>query len=269
MKPFLLAQVSDLHVLAGGPSYGRVDTVGMFRACVDRLLALHQRPDAVVLTGDLTDLARPEDYALLRELLAPLPMPVYMIPGNHDERGALRDAFPGHRYLRQSPEFVQYVIDDYPLRIVALDTVVPREPHGELCEAQLAWLESVLSAAPQKPTVVLMHHPPFATFIGHMDRFALRDPERFARVLERHAQVEAVLCGHVHRPITKRFAGTVASIAPSCAHQIELELSDAPGRFIMEPPGFLLHAYSAEAGLVSHLAYIGDFPGPYDFGPWE
>ena len=267
MTPFILAQVSDLHVQAGGRlAYGRVDTTAMFRACVSKLLGLRQRPDVVVLTGDQTDTGRPEDYAMLRELIAPLPMPVYMIPGNHDERGALRDAFPEHAYLRQAPDFMQYVIDDQPLRIVALDTVVPRESHGELCEVRLQWLESVLADAPDRPTVVLMHHPPFATFIGHMDQIALLDPGPFARVIECHPQIAAVLCGHVHRPITTRFAGTVASIAPSCAHQIELELSDAPGRFVMEPPGFMLHAYDPDAGLVSHVAYVGDYPGPYAFG---
>ncbi|HYC44940.1 MAG TPA: phosphodiesterase [Burkholderiales bacterium] len=266
MKPFLLAQVSDLHVRAGGQlAYGRVDTTAMFRRCVERLLALAQRPDAVALTGDLVDLARPEEYAVLRELLAPLSMPIYMIPGNHDSREALRAAFPEHAYLRQSPDFVQYVIDDHPLRIVAIDTVIPGHSAGELCETRLAWLERTLAAAPDRATLVLMHHPPFQAFITHMDRIALRDPERFERVIARHPQVELIVCGHVHRPITKRFGGTLVWAAPSCAHQIELDLSDSPGGFVMEPPAFMLHAYSREAGLVTHMAYVDDYPGPYRF----
>lgn len=267
MKPFLLAQASDLHVRAAGQlAYGRVDTTAMFRTCVERLLALPQRPDALALTGDLVDLARPEEYAVLREILAPLPLPIYMIPGNHDSREALRAAFPNHDYLRQSPEYIQYVIDRHPLRIVGIDTVIPREPAGELGEARLAWLEQALSAAPDRPTMVMMHHPPFTAYIGHMDAIALRDREAFARVIERHPQVEAVVCGHVHRPITRRLAGTIVWAAPSCAHQIELDLSDSPGGIVMEPPAFLLHAYSREEGLVTHVAYVDDFPGPYRFG---
>src|SRR4051794_15496781 len=111
-KPFIVAQVSDLHIKAGGKlSYKVVDTAGMLRACIAHMLTLPQRPDAVVFTGDLVDFGRPDEYAVLRELLRPLgEMPVYLNPGNHDDRAALRAAFPDHAYLRQSPEFINYVI---------------------------------------------------------------------------------------------------------------------------------------------------------------
>ncbi|MBA3775213.1 MAG: phosphodiesterase [Betaproteobacteria bacterium] len=266
-RPFLLAQLSDLHIKAHGRlAYGRVDTVGMLRACVQHLLRLKQQPDAVAITGDLTDLGQPEEYAVLRELLAPLTMPLYVIPGNHDERNALRIAFADHAYLRQSPGFIQYAIEAHPLRIVAIDTVVAGESGGELCTERIAWLDRTLTQAPDRPTVVLMHHPPFRTFIGHMDAFGLRSPEALAAVVKRHPRVEAILCGHVHRAIEVRFAGTIASTAPSAAHQVALDFDvDAPSRFVMEPPAYRLHAYSAATGLVSHTAYVGEFAGPYLF----
>ena len=266
-QPFLLAQVTDLHIRAQGEvSYGVVDCAAMLRACVRHILALKQRPDAIVLTGDLTDRAQPEEYATLRELLAPLAMPVYVMPGNHDRRETLRACFPEHAYLRQSPEFVQYAIDAHPLRIVAVDTLIPGESGGELCERRIEWLERTLAAQPDKPTVVLLHHPPFKTLIGHMDRYGLRDPEPLAAVIRRHPQVQAILCGHVHRSIETRFAGTVASTSPSAAHQIALDLdTDAPSRFVMEPPAYRLHAYTRETGLVTHTAYVGEFAGPYSF----
>jgi 3',5'-cyclic-AMP phosphodiesterase len=266
-KPFLLAQVSDLHIKAAGRlSYRVVDTAGMLRACIGHLLALPQRPDAAVFTGDLTDFGRPEEYAVLRELLAPLGMPVYLIPGNHDERGALRAAFPEHRYLRQSPDFVQYAIEAHPLRIVALDTVVPGEGRGELCAVRLAWLDARLAEQPRKPTVVLMHHPPFPTFIGHMDRQGLTGAAELAAVVRKHPQVERLLCGHLHRPIQARFAGTIASTSPSPAHQVALDLAaDARSQFVMEPPGYQLHAFTPETGVVSHTAFIGSFAGPHPF----
>ncbi len=267
MKPFLLAQVSDLHVKARGElSYKVVDTAAMLRACVEHLAGLDPRPDAVVLTGDLTDGGLPEEYAELRSLLAPLTMPLYLIPGNHDSHGALRAAFPDHAYLRQSPRVAQYAIEDHPLRIVAADTVIPGETGGELCEERLAWLDRALAQAPDRATVVIMHHPPFTTFIEHMDRHGLRDPARLEAVIRRHPQVEALLCGHVHRPIETRFAGTVARIAPSCAHQIALNTNpNARLQLVMEPPGYRLHAYAPETGVVSHLAYVGKFAGPYTF----
>ena len=266
-RPFLLAQLSDLHVRTDSAlSSGVVDTAGMLRACVRDLCELEQRPDAVIVTGDLTDSGRPEEYAVLRELLAPLEMPVSLLPGNHDERTALREAFGDHAYLHACGEFIQYAIDAHPLRVVAIDTVVAGASHGELCNARLAWLERTLAEAPARATAVFMHHPPFRTFLGRMDSVALRDPEPFAAVIRRHPQVEAVSCGHVHRPIEVRFAGTRASTAPSTAHQIALDLdSEAPLRFIMEPPAYRLHAYAAETGLVSHTAYVGGFPGPYRF----
>lgn len=267
VKPFLLAQVSDLHVRARGElSYRVVDTSAMLRACVEHLAKLKPQPDAVVITGDLTDGGLPDEYAELRELLAPLTMPLYLIPGNHDSHGALRAAFPDHEYLRQAPRFAHYAIEDHPLRIVAADTVIPGETGGELCEERLAWLDRTLAQAPVRPTVVIMHHPPFTTFIDHMDRHGLRNPRALEAVIRRHPQVEALLCGHVHRAIETRFAGTVARIAPSCAHQIALNTT--PGarlHFVMEPPGYRLHAYTPSAGLVSHTAYVGKYAGPYPF----
>ncbi len=271
-RPFLVAQLSDVHIKAAGKlSYRVVDTAGMLRACVAHLLAQRQRPDAVVFTGDLTDFGRADEYAVLRELLAPLSMPpslipIYLIPGNHDDRAAMREAFPDHAYLRQSPVFIQYVIETHPLRIVAIDTVVPGESGGALCEARLAWLEARLAEQPARPTLVLMHHPPFHTYIGHMDNIGLKGGESLAAVIRRHPQVERVLCGHLHRPIDVRFAGTIASTAPSPAHQVVLDLAaDAASQFAMEPPAYRLHAFTPETGVVTHTAFVGSFAGPYPF----
>jgi Icc protein len=261
----ILAQISDLHLKPQRRlAYGVVDTAGMLERCVAQIMALKQRPDAVIATGDLVDLGRPEEYGLLREILAPLTMPVYLLPGNHDERGALRASFPDHGYLRQWAPFVQYAIEDHDLRLVALDTVIPGQGGGELCAERLDWLDRTLAQS-DRPTVVALHHPPFATGIGHMDRIALANTAGLAEVIGRHPQVERVIAGHLHRPIQCRFAGTVASVCPSPAHQVALDLStEAPDHFVMEPPAFQLHAQTA-SGLVTHTAYVGKFAGPFPF----
>ncbi len=266
-KPFLLAQVSDLHIKAGGKlSYKVVDTAGMLRACVEHMLALPQVPDAVALTGDLVDFGRPDEYAVLRELISPLKMPVYLLPGNHDERSALRDAFPEHGYLRQSANEINYAIEEHPLRILGFDTTVPGKSGGLASEDRLAWLDAKLAEQPSKVTVVLMHHPPFNTFIGHMDVQGLEGSDAFERVIRKHPQVERLLCGHLHRPILARFGGTVAMTVPSPAHQVALDLADnAASRFVMEPPAYGLHAFRPETGVVSHTAFVGKFAGPYPF----
>ncbi|MFN7427006.1 MAG: phosphodiesterase [bacterium] len=262
----LICQISDLHIKAGRKlAYQRVDTAAALERCVDALRALDPQPDVIVVTGDLVDFGRPDEYALLAELLAPLRQPVYLIPGNHDEREALRAAFPAHDYLRQWAPFVQYAIEDWPLRIVALDTVIPMASGGELCAQRLDWLDRTLAQSPDKPTVVIMHHPPFVTGIGFMDGVGFADPAPLAAVIRRHPQVERLMCGHLHRPIVQRFAGSVATTCPSPAHQIALELKPGGGdSYCLEPPGYQLHWWNGTA-LVTHTAVLGDWPGPFPF----
>lgn len=261
----ILCQISDLHIKPPGKlAYGVVDTATMLQRCVEQIHELPQRPDAVIATGDLVDGATLAEYQLLRELLAPLTMPLYLMPGNHDERGALRQAFADHAYLHTASPFIQYAIDDFPVRLVALDTVIPGQGGGTLCDQRLAWLDQTLAAS-GKPTVVALHHPPFVTGIGHMDRVALDASAQLEQIIVRHSQVERVIAGHLHRPITVRFGGTVASTCPSPAHQVVLDLTvhGADG-FIMEPPAFQLHWWNGER-LVTHTEYVGDFGPTYPF----
>ena len=263
----IIAQITDFHIRPRGKmAYRVVDTASCLAAAVAALAALEPRPDIVVGTGDLTDFGRPEEYALLRELLAPLPMPVYLIPGNHDERQAMRRAFAAEDYL-PAEGFLHYAVEEHAVRLVALDTVIPGEAGGMLCAERLAWLDRTLAAAPERPTVVIMHHPPFRTGIVHMDRMGLQGARRFAEVLARHKQAERVLCGHLHRPIEARIGPhAIASTAPSTAHQVALDLRPGgPSAFTMEPPGYQLHVWHPDTGVVSHTAVIGDFPGPYPF----
>jgi 3',5'-cyclic AMP phosphodiesterase CpdA len=263
----LIAQISDMHIKADGKlAYGVVDTAGLLRACVTQIVGLATPPDLVLITGDLVDYGRAEEYALLTELLAPLTMPMYVVAGNHDERTALRKAFDGPRfnYLSQATEFLQYAVDLGPLRLIVLDTVVPKEGRGQLCARRLAWLDERL-AEDDRPTVIAMHHPPFVTGIAHMDAVGLEGTEALEKILLKYRHVERVLCGHLHRPIQCRFGGTVASTCPSPAHQVALDLSsDGPDCYVMEPPGYQLHAWLG-GRLVTHNCVVGSFEGPYRF----
>lgn len=264
---FLLAQVTDMHIKAGGKlSYRVVDTEAALARCVAHLMKLPQVPDAVIFTGDLTDFGRPEEYDNLARLLEPLTMPFFLMPGNHDDPGMMRTKFPSHAYMRQGSGKLDYVIEEFPVRIVALDSTIPMESGGELTGSQLEWLDRTLRSAPQRPTIVALHHPPFWTGIGHMDRMALANPAALEPVIAKHPQVERVISGHLHRNIVKRFGGTVASTCPSPSHQVALDLDDdAVSRFVMEPPAFQLHLWREGIGLVSHTAAMGEFAGPYPF----
>ncbi len=265
----LLAQISDLHIKRPGAlAYRRVDTAAYLVRCVAALNALVPRPDAVIMTGDLVDQGDPQQYEHLKTLLAPLELPYFLLVGNHDDRAALRAAFPDRAELHSGGEFVQYAVDVGALRVIALDSLVPGQSGGTLCDARLAWLAAQLDAASGKPTVVALHHPPFVSGIGHMDELRL-DPAaaaKLAALIARYPNVERVICGHVHRPMFVRFGGTIASAVPAPAHQVALDLrDDAPSAFVMEPPAYALHRYDPATGLVTHHAYVDAADGPYPF----
>ena len=273
----ILAQLSDPHIVAPGRLfrcpvqgaaadaervYVEFDTAPYLARAVAAVNALVPRPDVAVVTGDLVDHGEPEEYAQLRALLARLAMPVYVIPGNHDAREPLREAFRGDGYL-PTEGYLHYTVEDCPLRLVALDTLIPGKHGGSLDAERLEWLDAALAAQPERPTAILMHHPPFATGITYMDGYGLDNTAGLAAVVARHKQVERILCGHLHRAIDRRFAGTIAGTAPSTAHQIRLNLvPDVRISFVFEPPGYQLHMWSADAGLVTHTAVLGDWPTP-------
>ncbi|NUA31499.1 phosphodiesterase [Cupriavidus basilensis] len=267
---YLLAHITDLHIKAGGKlSYRMVDTAGALRRCIASLLAAPQQPDAVVITGDLVDFGTEEEYRFLRGILQTLPMPVRLLPGNHDHRATLRRVFADHDYLFANGDGdapVHYSVEAGPLRLVAFDCTVPGKPGGQVDPAALPWLEATLAAEPGRPTLLMLHHPPFHTGIGHMDQQGLADVALLEAVVRRHPTVERVLCGHLHRHITHRFGGTIAMTAMGPAHQVTLDLDpQAASRFRMEPPGYLLHQWDPAHGLVSHAAVIGDFGADHPF----
>lgn len=267
MTTTLLLQLSDTHIREPGRlAYGRINTAPYLAEAVASIGRLPQAPDAVVITGDLTDFGRAAEYEHLRGLLAPLPMPVYLMPGNHDSRDQLRASFPTHHYLG-TEGFIQYSVPVGGLQLIALDTVVPGASEGRLCHERLQWLEAELARHAARPVVIAMHHPPFRTLIGHMDDIGLREgAEALEALVARHPQVERVVCGHLHRAIQVRFGGTIAATVPSPAHQVRLDLAPgAASEWMLEPPGFGLHALPVGGRLVSHTAASGAYPGPYPF----
>jgi Icc protein len=263
----LLFQITDLHIREPGRlAYGRLDTAPYLRQAVNTVKDCPQQPTAVVLTGDLTDFGRPEEYAHLRELLAPLDCPIYMLPGNHDDPGGMRASFPEHEYLGNEGH-IQYSVPVGDIQLIALDTTVPMQSHGALCDTRLSWLEAELERVRQRPVVIAMHHPPFQTLIGHMDKIGLLSgSHELGQIVQRHPNVERIICGHLHRAIDVRFAGTIASTSPAPAHQVVLDLHpEAASQWNLEPGGFRIHAWAPGTGLISHTRPVGEFEGPFPF----
>lgn len=255
----LIAQISDLHVNEGGAFIGTLaDANANLAAALAFLHALTPTPDVVVATGDLTDNGRPEQYAVLRDLLDECKQPLFLIPGNHDERAPLVDAFPDHAYLARDGGPLQYVIDDFPVRLVGVDTTIPGRHDAALESDEIGWLDETLSARPETPTLVFMHHPPFDTGVWWMDCIGLPDDHRraFEQCIRRHPQVQRVISGHIHRPVQTIWGGAIVSVAPSTAHQVALDLE--PGRTMRltsEPPMLTLLDWTDERVLTHTTAF--------------
>jgi len=264
----ILAHLSDLHIRPSGVSaYRVVETNMLAERALRAVAAMRPRPDAVVISGDITDCGLVSEYAdiaaLLRRTLGDVP--IYLVPGNHDRRERFRDglgAFPG---VNSHPDFIQYVVDDLPVRLVMLDSVVPGAGHGELCAARLAWLDSALAAAPERLTMLVLHHPPITCGIAAMDAINLHDADRLGRVVARHPQVERILCGHHHRSIVGRLAQAVVSVAPSVAHQSQFDLVHEHDGFVMEPPAYQVHVRLPDGTIVSHTVFVESYLGPFPF----
>jgi len=252
-RPFLLAQLTDSHIGAdwGGP----VGPELALAAAVDALRTPRHRPDAVVVTGDLAGDGAAEQYAVVREQLQRLEIPFVVLPGNHDDRATMRAAFdlPGG-----AEDPIHVAVDLGPLRLVALDTTIPGKVDGALPESELQWLEQSLQDAPERPTIIAMHHPPVLTGLSAWDATAIGPVERtvLSRVLSRHRQVLALIAGHLHRALVSTFAGRPTVVMPSTYLQGSLDWSSADFGFVAEPPAFGLHAL-LDGELVSHVQPVG------------
>jgi len=260
----ILAQLSDPHICAPGRLlFGRADTSAALADAVVRLNGLATPPDLVVVTGDLTDGGTADEYAEFRRVMAPLASPYAVLPGNHDRRTALRGAFPA----LPATGSLHHSVETFPLRLICLDSLIEGSGRGRLGAEQLAWLDRTLAAAPDRPAVVALHHPPFPTGIDHVDAVGLDDADAFGAVVARHGQVERVIAGHVHRALQRRWFGTIASTAPSTTHAVDLDLRPgAAAAYIYETPGLQLLHWRDGDGLVGHLLPLGRFDGPHRYG---
>lgn len=245
---FVLAQISDTHV--------RSDDEGVSARQLTRALAAaaHYRPQLILLTGDLANDEQADEYAVLAEAIASAPAPVFLMPGNHDRRDFIRRSFPRHAYLPSAGP-LSYVLDDFAVRIVAIDQIVPGETHGVLTEAQAEWLDATLAAAPQKPTLVALHHPPIATHDLLFDRIGLLDADLLAKVLAKHRQVERIICGHHHRVVLGQCAHAPVIVAPSTSwtYGLALESDHEIAPRTAEPCGWMLHVRAERGGFASHF----------------
>lgn len=257
----LIAQISDCHIVEPARLFGdQVDSAAGLRAAIGAIGALDRRPDVVLATGDLVNDGTSAQYDHLEEILGGLDIPVIPVAGNHDDRTELRRRFDGVVPPGEPADPTCFTIDDHEVRLVILDTTIPGRHDGRVGSGQLAWLDDQLGSAPERPTIVVQHHPPFVTGLRWMDAHCgFADGDAEAVVLARHTHVEGVVCGHLHRSIQRRFANTIAMVCPSTAAPLDLDLGDGPVGYSTEPTGFLLHEWRPAIGLTSHVVSIGRY----------
>lgn len=250
-RPFLLAQLSDPHI---GGDWFDDQSVPRLTAAVESVRAIRPQPDAVLVSGDLADHATDEEYEQVRELLAPLQAPLYVLPGNHDDRRALHRHFgvPGG-----GGEPVCYSVDLGPVRLVVLDTKRLGEDSGALEGEQLDWLDAELAAAPEQLTLLAMHHPPLVIGVPAWDEIGLAalDRQALESVIQRHEQVRRVACGHFHSTITGEFAGRSVLVVPSTYVQSRLDFTAKEVELTSEHAGFAVHAV-VDGELISHVQTV-------------
>lgn len=241
-----ILHLSDTHLLADGRLLGeRFDVLARLEQTIARIRAMQPQPDAIVVTGDLTDLAEPAAYVDLRERLEPvaaeLGAELIWVAGNHDERDAMREHLLG---VAPSFEPITSVHDLGGLRIIALDTTVPGWHHGELDARQLEWLAEELATPAPLGTILAMHHPPLPSHLPFFDILELRDQPALARVLS-ESDVRAILAGHLHYSTSGTFAGIPVSVASATCYTMELALP-------------ALEVNGMDAGQAFHLVHVWD-----------
>lgn len=242
----VIVHLSDTHLLAGNrPLGGRYDTAANLTATLAAVERTGVRPDAIVFTGDLTDLGEPEAYAALRAEVEPfaarLGAPLVWVAGNHDERPALRAALLG---AAPTEEPVTGVWDLDGLRLIALDSTVPGWHHGDLDPDQLEWLRGVLAEPAPLGTILALHHPPLPSHIPFFDILELRHQDALAGVIA-GTDVRAILAGHLHYSTSGTFVGVPVSVASATCYTMNLQ----------RPPA---EVNGMDAGQSFHLVHVYD-----------
>lgn len=265
----IIAQISDSHISADYPA-----RAAHLSACVAHINALPEPPDVVVHTGDIVHDGTTAQYAIAVDILAQLKAPLFVIPGNKDDRALLLRAFaplncpvvprlaaapaPNDRHGDQPSDFVQYAVDDFSLRMIFLDTLHTGSNKGQFCRQRLAHLQDMLAAGRNQPQVIFMHHPPFEV-TAFSDSFQFTDwsdVTHLERLLtEQSPNLVKVICGHVHRETTGQICGYDVSTMASVA--VDLRYGDYPEE-ARDAPLYHLHRFDPARGIssTSHAALV-------------
>jgi Icc protein len=244
----IIAQISDTHIALDTPDAER--RLADFGCVIAHINALDPPPDVIVHTGDIVHNGRTDEYAAAVAVLADARAPVYVLAGNKDDRANLRSAFSACGYLEPGSDFIQYAIDGFPIRLLALDTLSAVGNKGDFCAERARHLVDMIDADATRPVVVFAHHPPFEVMVGP-DRIHFEDPsamERLRMGLQHSGRVVGVFCGHVHRPTTGFVGPIPATVATSVA--TTLRKGEYPAE-MTDRPIYLLHRFDRDGRVMT------------------
>ncbi len=267
----LIAQISDLHIAPPGEkTLGRVAMDENLRAIVAHINALLPRPDAVIVSGDITDMGDAASALYAREMLDALEMPYYVVPGNHDARATILDVFAPDHCRANLPGFACYTADVQDIRLIALDSTIPGAPGGELCPACLEWLAQTLADQPQKPSLIFLHHPPLLCGVLESDADGFIGAGEFAALIRPQKNILRITCGHIHLISFAGWSGTSLSTCPSIGMRLRLDLTQTKeSAFFTDAPACQLHLLRHQGNLITHTQTLDTPGGPYAFEPLQ
>ena len=253
LDSMLIAQISDTHIFCDESNHA---SASQRARCLSRCISdiNLQQPDVVIFTGDTVQHGTPEEYNHLRRLLAPLKPSLYLVPGNRDNKPEMRAAFKDQLYIPQEGPFLHYTIDDYPIRLIALDSTEPEERKGVFCSERQEWLEKALKEKPDSPTILFIHHPPFDVEDHYTSGYRYPDQAiALTKLVSRHTQITQLLCGHVHCLFRCGWAGTNATTMPSIAVDVRRHMDKIQSQ---QQPAYMLHRLTSESTLVSEIRVV-------------
>ncbi len=253
----IIAQISDTHLTLDTPDANQ--RMRDFALTIADINALDPPPQAIVHTGDIVHNGRRDEYAEAASILAAARAPVYVLAGNKDERANLRAAFAAGSYLTPGSGFVDYAVEDFPVRLIALDTLSPENGKGEFRSEQVKDLIDRIDAETTKPIAAFTHHPPFEVIVGP-DRLHFETPDSMSRLrdaLQRSGRVVAVFSGHVHRAAAGHVGTIPASVVPCIA--TTLRKGEYPPHMRTRPV-YHVHRFDPAWGFATETRIVGSEP---------
>jgi 3',5'-cyclic-AMP phosphodiesterase len=250
----IIAQISDTHIALDSPDADQ--RIRDFARTIADINALDPTPDVIVHTGDIVHNGRRDEYAQAVAILSKARAPVYVLVGNKDNRANLREAFSAYGYLTPHSDFVDYAIEDYPVRLIALDTLSSSSNKGDFCAERVRRLIDLIDAETSKPIAVFTHHPPFEVTVGP-DRINFETPEimsRLRRALQHSGRVVAVFGGHVHRAAEGHVGSIPAVVVPCIA--TTLRKGEYPAQ-MKRAPVYYIHRFDPVWGFATEARIVG------------